>query len=200
MGKHLAALLIACASVNANSAVIAYEGTFVPGDGVPEWASSIAGSVTAEWDTVTESFVTFQATISGFQADTTFIPGILAIESYRPVEAETGQFFDIQSAPLGSPGYTFDSWTGTLYINHDGYTPTAGLYGEQYAELEVAKYFLSTGAFTVNLLPNVNCSGCTGVSGTLATASMSAVPVPAAAWLFGSALAGLGWMRRKQAI
>jgi hypothetical protein len=28
----------------------------------------------------------------------------------------------------------------------------------------------------------------------------SAVPIPAAAWLFGSALAGLGWMRRKQAV
>jgi hypothetical protein len=31
------------------------------------------------------------------------------------------------------------------------------------------------------------------VSGTV----VSAVPVPAAVWLFGSALAGLGWMRRK---
>jgi len=29
--------------------------------------------------------------------------------------------------------------------------------------------------------------------------SVSAVPVPAAAWLFGSALAGLGWIRRKSA-
>jgi hypothetical protein len=28
----------------------------------------------------------------------------------------------------------------------------------------------------------------------------AAVPVPAAVWLFGSALAGLGWMRRKQTI
>jgi hypothetical protein len=27
-----------------------------------------------------------------------------------------------------------------------------------------------------------------------------AVPVPAAAWLFGSALAGLGWLRRKQTV
>jgi len=35
----------------------------------------------------------------------------------------------------------------------------------------------------------------------IATASLThAVPVPAAAWLFGSALAGLGWMRRKQTI
>jgi len=29
---------------------------------------------------------------------------------------------------------------------------------------------------------------------------VSAVPIPAAVWLFGSALAGLGWMRRKQTI
>jgi hypothetical protein len=28
----------------------------------------------------------------------------------------------------------------------------------------------------------------------------SAVPVPAAVWLFGSALAGLGWLRRKQTV
>jgi hypothetical protein len=29
---------------------------------------------------------------------------------------------------------------------------------------------------------------------------VSAVPIPAAIWLFGSALAGLGWMRRKQTV
>ena len=34
----------------------------------------------------------------------------------------------------------------------------------------------------------------------LAGATVTAVPVPAAVWLFGSALAGLGWMRRKQAV
>ena len=30
--------------------------------------------------------------------------------------------------------------------------------------------------------------------------NINVVPIPAAAWLFGSALAGLGWMRRKQTI
>jgi len=30
--------------------------------------------------------------------------------------------------------------------------------------------------------------------------SITAVPIPAAVWLFGSALAGLGWMRRKQTV
>ena len=32
------------------------------------------------------------------------------------------------------------------------------------------------------------------------TGSITAVPIPAAVWLFGSALAGLGWMRRKQTV
>ena len=35
----------------------------------------------------------------------------------------------------------------------------------------------------------------TGVTGNF---QITLVPVPAAVWLFGSALAGLGWMRRKQ--
>jgi hypothetical protein len=32
------------------------------------------------------------------------------------------------------------------------------------------------------------------------TSATSTVPVPAAVWLFGSALAGLGWLRRKQTV
>ena len=34
----------------------------------------------------------------------------------------------------------------------------------------------------------------------VASGQISAVPVPAAVWLFGSALAGLGWQRRKQTV
>jgi len=34
----------------------------------------------------------------------------------------------------------------------------------------------------------------------MASGYITAVPVPAAVWLFGSALAGLGWMRRKQTV
>jgi hypothetical protein len=37
-------------------------------------------------------------------------------------------------------------------------------------------------------------------SRTIVSGSVSAVPIPAAAWLFGSALAGLGWLRRKQTV
>jgi hypothetical protein len=34
----------------------------------------------------------------------------------------------------------------------------------------------------------------------IASGTVSTVPIPAAVWLFGSALAGLGWMRRKQTV
>ena len=44
------------------------------------------------------------------------------------------------------------------------------------------------------------CSGCQGFSRNLVAGQVSAVPVPAAIWLFGSALAGLGWLRKKQAV
>jgi hypothetical protein len=39
-----------------------------------------------------------------------------------------------------------------------------------------------------------------GGSAEIFIGSVTAVPVPAAVWLFGSALAGLGWMRRKQPV
>ena len=35
------------------------------------------------------------------------------------------------------------------------------------------------------------------VSGSIVGVEISVVPIPAAIWLFGSALAGLGWLRRK---
>ena len=35
---------------------------------------------------------------------------------------------------------------------------------------------------------------------TSGTVTASAVPIPAAVWLFGSTLAGLGWMRRRKAV
>jgi hypothetical protein len=46
------------------------------------------------------------------------------------------------------------------------------------------------------LLDVTGAGGRNLVSGTIA--GVAAVPIPAAVWLFGSALAGLGWLRRKQ--
>jgi hypothetical protein len=49
--------------------------------------------------------------------------------------------------------------------------------------------------------PRTDCftPGETHYAGAFGTGTISAVPVPAAVWLFGSALAGLGWFRRRTA-
>jgi hypothetical protein len=44
------------------------------------------------------------------------------------------------------------------------------------------------------------CSQCSVDQRSLIGGYVAAVPIPAAVWLFGSALAGLGWMRRKQTV
>ena len=44
------------------------------------------------------------------------------------------------------------------------------------------------------------CSDSTEVYRSITSGTVSSVPIPAAVWLFGSALAGLGWLRRKQAV
>ena len=49
------------------------------------------------------------------------------------------------------------------------------------------------------LLGGTSASGFNGiVVDNIATTPGSVVPIPAAVWLFGSALAGLGWMRRRR--
>ena len=42
--------------------------------------------------------------------------------------------------------------------------------------------------------------GHSGFNEVIFGGAASVIPIPAAVWLFGSALAGLGWMRRKQTL
>jgi hypothetical protein len=64
--------------------------------------------------------------------------------------------------------------------------------------------FLSAGDYTIIAEANVYGRGFNeggaayDFSGEFGTAEVAFVPVPAALWLFGSALAGLGWIRRKR--
>ena len=47
------------------------------------------------------------------------------------------------------------------------------------------------------LCGNTQCSVSDGTERQIVAGYVTAVPIPAAAWLFGSALAGLGWLKRK---
>jgi len=53
---------------------------------------------------------------------------------------------------------------------------------------------------SIDVLFNLTSGPASFVVPALDNITLQAVPVPAAAWLFGSALAGLGWLRRKQTI
>ena len=59
--------------------------------------------------------------------------------------------------------------------------------------------FVDSGLFNNILSFSVSIAGGTPPL-AIDNVMVSAVPVPAAVWLFGSALAGLGWMRRKQSV
>jgi hypothetical protein len=58
----------------------------------------------------------------------------------------------------------------------------------------------SGAAHTLGRQCEIWCATNSGGNDMLFKTYVSNVPVPAAAWLFGSALAGLGWMRRKQTV
>jgi len=59
--------------------------------------------------------------------------------------------------------------------------------------------YLDAGTYTLLAGSSIGSGGASsGYSSSSFMVSYSTVPVPAAAWLFGSALAGLGWLRRKQ--
>jgi hypothetical protein len=47
---------------------------------------------------------------------------------------------------------------------------------------------------------DLNCFTTAEPRRSLVVGQISSVPVPAAVWLFGSALAGLGWMRRRKTV
>ena len=48
-----------------------------------------------------------------------------------------------------------------------------------------------------DITPDSCCPGSASALDNIVLTTATAVPVPAAVWLFGSALAGLGWLRRK---
>jgi hypothetical protein len=77
-------------------------------------------------------------------------------------------------------------WDNTTY-----YAPSGGYEGRYVHSINGFQSFVAPtdmpGAFSTN-----------GFS--VQSLTVSYVPVPAAVWLFGSALAGLGWMRRKQTV
>lgn len=94
---------------------------------------------------------------------------------------------------------------GAAEIAQDVYTAVIYTGGGNYVDLNSIIDLTGTGFVSLDEAFDINENGDIVGVGTLTTGEkgafyVSAIPIPAAVWLFGSALAGLGWMRRKQTI
>ena len=126
------------------------------------------------------------------------------------MEHSAGQQFQLHSLDLGyialwqlSPQY----WTGTIQLS--GYYAAGGSVQAEFSLLSTTKINAVLGAewaelerVEVSVLGDDCFDYCPRdiVVTPIDNLVVTAVPIPAAVWLFGSALAGLGWMRRKQTV
>ncbi|MDB4307754.1 VPLPA-CTERM sorting domain-containing protein [Gammaproteobacteria bacterium] len=116
------------------------------------------------------------------------------------VHTATYSFSDlapVQNTFVG--GTTYDNYTLTADLsnwNLAAGTYWIGFYGKSLAMPLNGVPVYGSKAKQMNLYDGRIITAGDGVS---FRAYGSAVPIPAAAWLFGSALAGLGWIKRKQA-
>jgi len=179
MRKLFAAVVLAAFSVSANAAIVQYDMTFADSGGGDGYSAGTNGTGVFFWDTVAEEMTSFTWDFgsgkTGGVIDTSGLTGQILFEAFTGNNVVAGQDWSVDSDGLGlSGGYLINPFP----IGSIGFE---GIYADSASE-----YRVNDGA-------GVYYRGTYSVSA-------SAVPVPAAVWLFGSALAGLGWMKRKQTV
>jgi hypothetical protein len=112
------------------------------------------------------------------------------------LQNQQGYAFSISQVDLGYPSVS-EGLLGSLY-RVTGYFANGGSTQiDFYAGRTMRTY--SFGSEWENL-ERVEFYGAQFPSSAVDNIVLTAVPVPAAVWLFGSALTGLGWLRRKQTV
>ncbi|MGI9309504.1 MAG: VPLPA-CTERM sorting domain-containing protein [Gammaproteobacteria bacterium] len=89
------------------------------------------------------------------------------------------------------------TFTSSLTNNGGATAPVNGIIPPDFSDLDRTEYGDCT-SFGSCFIIGVYDSELDSLAYSGGTLQGAAVPLPAAVWLFGSALAGLGWMRRKQ--
>jgi hypothetical protein len=108
---------------------------------------------------------------------------------YNCTGSEMGHLYNVDGAQLG----LFTS----LYNLNGLYWSSS--FPELYPDLASDFQFINSSGEGVGY-QGLNSKGRLSYALGVMDGDIAAVPVPAAVWLFGSALAGLGWMRRKQTV
>ena len=152
---------------------------------------SVTGSF--DYETVSGDFSNISIFNSGTAtwAATEFTQTVDSVSVIPPVDCQTHAcVFLPDGATTGSIALEI------VWDNYPGYLSEAGTLDLLY------------GTWSLWRCDNSDCSGLVFpggaavefVDGSISGVVVSAVPIPAAVWLFGSALAGLGWLRRKRAV
>jgi hypothetical protein len=170
-----------------------------------------AATITLDFEEFSGSVSTFQpvgqpqpAVSQGFILDSnefgvwvtdTFYPGSVSIgivpDGFLTLSAVNGQVFSLESFDYSTIGTSIIVSVFNANGRGDLFT-LGGMTGDQ-----VLRTYDTAGLFDDIL--SVTFFGNSG-SPLMDNIRVSAVPIPAAVWLFGSALAGLGWLRRKQTV
>lgn len=163
-----------------------------PGSGI------VTGSFTYDADTNVYSNVYIRTPDANFWWGADYTDTVLIYGNppavFNPVLSASSGGLTINSGGFGSVGCGFNFCEGNLYLVFASPLTNAGgtvslvpssLGGSREVELQSGSNDGVLNSRTIE-------------SGSLVGAA--AVPVPAAIWLFGSALAGLGWMGRKRVV
>jgi hypothetical protein len=199
-----------CCSANLHAAVVTFEEvtpTLPCGYGAPvpclNSINTPQGFVFADTTGpgVGEIYVTSNGPTGNSITTATFIENNAAIR----ISHESGQAFDLHSMDVGRYGESQQIYTSGVSVY--GYDEANNLIASIYVEAESGGWVNLGFNDSWNFVHSVvldsqyqsNAFGFGYLPPRLDNFSASVVPIPAAVWLFGSALAGLGWLRRKQA-
>jgi hypothetical protein len=184
--RHALGVILLLAVSSAQAAVII---TATESDGNVIFQTESGGSLNLSGLTQTAGFNSAKAWVNPGAAILSLGPGgLIQYDNYEGV-ISPGPL-----GPLGPENYTIGSiGTGDRFgviapnslLVPVGYVSSEPLFATSTYENEtLASLGFSQGVYVWSL-PND-------------TITLNVVPIPASVWLFGSALAGLGWMRRKQ--
>jgi hypothetical protein len=199
MIKYALALVGLTLSLTANAAPVTWvldDVTFASAEvlGGGPYDGVATGSFTYDADNNTYSNVNITTTGSGIWGTDNCGDSVLcgtyirATDLYAPLTASSLQITPTSSNPADATGYYGISLQFASALTNAGGT---------------VQLFTAGGTDGEGVCKNSDClpQGAAGVTAFrgFSAGSVSAVPIPAAVWLFGSGLGLLGWMRRKPA-